>query len=258
VVVHLFPVSKLVFGFRVFEKSTSQHSQYVLKFQIYFAKRENWAKDAFADDPVRSASPRRTGNTKGPTSNNPAEPVGIATEYDQARLLVRTVVAVHSVPLFNAVFPILGPLHSNKSARKIQTYPISSNCRLPLINQTMHFTLHEVADEAEFPPIVAVEHESYSTPFNGFWEVLKGPSQEECAARQWSWHKLDPSSHWLYVTDDDAGGEVIAGLQWNIHEANPYANGPPVLPAYWWPEGKLVNKKDAPCQIRSRGLRLLG
>jgi hypothetical protein len=108
----------------------------------------------------------------------------------------------------------------------------------------MPFTLHEVASKAEFPPIVAVEHEAYSTPFSGFWDVLKGSSQEECAARQWSWHKHDPSSHWLYVTDDDAGGEVIAATQWNIYEANPYANGPLALQAYWWPEGAFVETRN--------------
>lgn len=78
-----------------------------------------------------------------------------------------------------------------------------------------------------------------ASPFSGFWEVLKAPSQKERAARQWSWHAPDPGTHWLYVTNDDAGGEVLAATQRNIYEANPYANGPPTLPANWRSEGAL-------------------
>jgi hypothetical protein len=103
----------------------------------------------------------------------------------------------------------------------------------------MPLKLNEVTTDAEFGPIVAAEHEAYSKPFNGFWEILKGPSQDECCARQLSWHKSDPTSHWLYVTDTDTK-EVIGGMQWNIHETNPYANGPTTLPAYWWPEGTSI------------------
>jgi len=86
---------------------------------------------------------------------------------------------------------------------------------------------------------VVAEYEGYAKPFNGFWEILKGPSQEETCARQLSWHKADPTGHWLYVVDTDTK-EVVGGVQWNIHETNPYANGPPTLPAYRFPEGMIA------------------
>lgn len=117
----------------------------------------------------------------------------------------------------------------------------------------MPVELHELSTDAEFRPIVAAEYEAYSKPFNGFWEILKGPSQEECAGRQLSWHKGDPTSHWLYVADTDTK-EVVGAMQWNIHEANPYANGPPALPAYWWPEGMSVKGNGEPGLTGKKGI----
>ncbi|KAI9744830.1 MAG: hypothetical protein M1818_001755 [Claussenomyces sp. TS43310] len=107
----------------------------------------------------------------------------------------------------------------------------------------MPFSLHKVTADAEFGPIVAVEHEAYSKPYNGLWAILKGPSQEDFCARQLSWHKSDPSSHWLYVTDEGSK-EVVGAAGWNIHETNPYANGAPVILANWWPEGNLKEISD--------------
>ncbi|KAH9890134.1 hypothetical protein F4778DRAFT_752751 [Xylariomycetidae sp. FL2044] len=105
----------------------------------------------------------------------------------------------------------------------------------------MPLKLHELVKEEEFKPIVEVEHEAYSKPLNGFWEMLKGDSHEEFGARQWLWHTSDPSSRWVYVTDE-ATGEVIGATNWNIHETSPYTGNETPLTAYWIPEGpkKLV------------------
>lgn len=100
----------------------------------------------------------------------------------------------------------------------------------------MVLELHQVTTDTEFGPLVAAEYAGYAQPFNGFWEILKGSTQEETTSRQLSWHKPDPSSHWLYVKDTETQ-DVVGGMQWNIYETNPYANGPPQLPAYWLPEG---------------------
>jgi hypothetical protein len=104
----------------------------------------------------------------------------------------------------------------------------------------MSFTLHEVSNDAEFESIMVVANAGYSNPFNGMWEILKGPSMEqsidECASRYALWHRSDPTSHWVYVSD--AGGNVLGAMQWNIHKKNPYEQGATKLPAYWWPEGK--------------------
>ncbi|KAI8631241.1 hypothetical protein F5Y19DRAFT_25181 [Xylariaceae sp. FL1651] len=99
--------------------------------------------------------------------------------------------------------------------------------------------LHELTTDDEFKSVVEVEHEAYSKPFNGIWEVLKGSSPEECCARQLSWHRNDPSSNWVYITDESSG-DVVGAAQWNIYKENPYANGPPELKAYWLPGGKSI------------------
>ncbi|OKL57708.1 hypothetical protein UA08_06902 [Talaromyces atroroseus] len=107
----------------------------------------------------------------------------------------------------------------------------------------MPLELHELSGDAEFPALVDGLWRGYDQPFNGFWEILKGPSKEECIARYQSWHKADPTSHWLYVTDSETN-QVAGAMQWNIFETNPYINGPPSLPAYWWPEGTLKEIAD--------------
>ncbi|KAI1374519.1 hypothetical protein F4677DRAFT_447156 [Hypoxylon crocopeplum] len=100
----------------------------------------------------------------------------------------------------------------------------------------MALKLHEVTSEEEFRLVVDVEHEAYGNPFNGVWEITKGSSPEECTARQFSWHKAEPGSHWVYVTDE-ATGDVIGGTQWIIHETNPFAKEQPEKTIYWLPEG---------------------
>ncbi|KAI1084206.1 hypothetical protein F5B20DRAFT_524032 [Whalleya microplaca] len=107
----------------------------------------------------------------------------------------------------------------------------------------MTLKLHELTNEDEFKLVVDIEHEAYSNPFNGVWEITKGSSTEECCARQFSWHRNDSSSHWIYVTDE-ASGDVIGGTQWHIHETNPYAVEQPMRTAYWWPEGPMKQIGD--------------
>ncbi|KAI0886765.1 uncharacterized protein GGS22DRAFT_117296 [Annulohypoxylon maeteangense] len=103
--------------------------------------------------------------------------------------------------------------------------------------------LHELSSDEEFKPLVDVEHEAYSKPLNGVWEILKGSSRDEFCARQLSWHKSDPTSNWIYVTDE-ATGEVIGGTQWNIHKTNPFAVERTPLTAYWLPEGTMKQIGD--------------
>lgn len=100
----------------------------------------------------------------------------------------------------------------------------------------MPLELHKLADDAEFPALVDGLWRGYAEPYNGFWEILKGPSQEECTQRYAAWNKADPTGHWLYVTDSETK-KVVGAMQWQIFETNPYVNGVPSLPAYWWPEG---------------------
>ena len=100
----------------------------------------------------------------------------------------------------------------------------------------MPFNLHEVTDDSEFGPIVLVQKKAYSTPFNAFWEMLEGKSLDDFDARQKLWHHHDPTSHWIYVTDENTG-KVAGAMQWNIIERNPYEDGAPTLLADWWTDG---------------------
>lgn len=100
----------------------------------------------------------------------------------------------------------------------------------------MPLKLNELTSDDEFPGLVATLYNSYSKPYNGFWDILKGNSEEECQARYMQWHKADPTSHWIYVTDTETG-QVIGGAQWNIFEKNPYLESKPPMAAYWIQEG---------------------
>jgi hypothetical protein len=101
----------------------------------------------------------------------------------------------------------------------------------------MPLKLREVTTKAEFSRVCAVETAAFKDPFFGFWHVFSGTgSQEDFCSRQWSWHKDDPSSTWLYVEDEETGS-VIAGAQWNIYEESPYAKESEMLTPYWEPEG---------------------
>lgn len=102
----------------------------------------------------------------------------------------------------------------------------------------MSLQISEVQTESEFTEVVAIEHEAYSKPLNGFWEILKGPSASECATRQWSWHTAESGSHWLKVTDSKTG-KAVGAAEWIVHESNPFAKPSLPLEAYWWPEGTL-------------------
>lgn len=103
----------------------------------------------------------------------------------------------------------------------------------------MPFEVSEVKSLEEFSLLVPVEWESYSTPHNAFWEVLKGPSIEECTQRQWVMHTADPNSHWLKITNET--GTVIGGGQWVINQENPFKKPMPEIAATWWPEGSNLS-----------------
>ncbi|KAI0849590.1 hypothetical protein F5Y00DRAFT_261375 [Daldinia vernicosa] len=99
----------------------------------------------------------------------------------------------------------------------------------------MSLKLHELTNDEDFKKINAAEHEAYSNPFNGVFELTKGTSPEEACARQLVWHKIQPGSHWVYVTDESTG-EVIGGTRYIIYETNPYAVEQPARKASWLPE----------------------
>ena len=112
----------------------------------------------------------------------------------------------------------------------------------------MPLKLSELTSDEEFSGLMATLYNSYSDPYNGFWDIFKGESEAECQARYMQWHKADPTSHWIYVTDTETG-QIIGGTQWNIFEKNPYAVPNPPMAAYWIQEGNRVNTFSLPLRI---------
>ena len=101
----------------------------------------------------------------------------------------------------------------------------------------MALELVELKSDREFTPLMATLYEAYSHPCNGFWDMFKGTSGEECTTRFTQWHNSDPTSRWIYVKDTESG-EIIVGAQWNIHEKDPFEKPLPRLDAYWIDEGQ--------------------
>lgn len=101
----------------------------------------------------------------------------------------------------------------------------------------MPLELKPVQSKDQFLPVVALEHDVYSNPSNSFWEMIKGPSVEECCERQWSWHVATQQSDWLLVEDSDSQ-EVVGAIEWILHETNPYEKPQPPADATWWEDGE--------------------
>ena len=100
----------------------------------------------------------------------------------------------------------------------------------------MPLELTELTSDNDFQPLMKTLHDSYSHPYNGFWEIFKGKSTAECQERYTQWHRADPTSHWIYVKDTETD-EIVGGTQWNVFETNPFAEPKPPMAAYWIEEG---------------------
>ncbi|TVY90802.1 hypothetical protein LAWI1_G005159 [Lachnellula willkommii] len=104
----------------------------------------------------------------------------------------------------------------------------------------------EVTSEAEFSAVIDCLWDSYYNPYTPFMNILfpvfsateegYAAAVSDSKARLWSYHKGDPTSHWIYVTD--TSGKVFSGAHWNFHEVSPYVNSVPKLKATWHPEGQ--------------------
>ena len=104
----------------------------------------------------------------------------------------------------------------------------------------MPLKVRELTSDEEFPGVMSTLHNSYSNPYNGFWDIFKGKSEEECQARYMQWHNTDLTSHWIYVTDTETG-QIIGATQWNVFKENPYLEPKPPMAAYWIEEGDILS-----------------
>lgn len=152
---------------------------------------------------------------------------------------VRTCNISHVGSHFPTILTIPTITNTHSVLQKLSNFPalplLSLNCTLSKRSTNIAFTVDEATTHAEFISIVRVEAESYSNPPNTFWEVMKGPSLDECTSRQAQWNEIDPSSHWIYAKDAQTD-EIVGAMNWNIHEKNPYASAGEGPPFYWWPE----------------------
>jgi len=96
----------------------------------------------------------------------------------------------------------------------------------------MPFNLLELTSDSDFEELVQVEWDSYETPYCNlirlffpiFGEGAEGRTEamKEGIQRQTAWHKGDPTSHWVTVTDTDSG-KMVGAACWHVYESNPYA-----------------------------------
>ncbi|TGO46104.1 hypothetical protein BOTNAR_0613g00010 [Botryotinia narcissicola] len=100
--------------------------------------------------------------------------------------------------------------------------------------ESWHQSSNEVTTQAEFSAVVDCFWDSNYDPYTSFMNILFPISEatEESYAkavaepkvRLWFYHEQDPTSHWIYVSDDeDTKGVVYSGAHWNFHEtSSPY------------------------------------
>ena len=109
------------------------------------------------------------------------------------------------------------------------------------------YELKEAATQAEmdalFEIIWLAEHHPYEPfvsiffPVFGATETDRQATIKASSKRLWNEHLANPASHWIYI-EDTSTGQVVATTEWEVHEHNPFPDGPPKLEAYWWPEGE--------------------
>ncbi|KAF4634827.1 hypothetical protein G7Y89_g3276 [Cudoniella acicularis] len=118
------------------------------------------------------------------------------------------------------------------------------------MNMAPSLILKEATTRSEFDAIIDIAWLANYTPYrpliSGIFPI-SGPTTADREAaivsskdRYWKSHISDPSSHWFYVQDPESG-EFLGGVQWQVHETNPYPNGPVPFDVDWWPEGEGRN-----------------
>lgn len=111
----------------------------------------------------------------------------------------------------------------------------------------MDLRLFEVQRDDEFRELFYVFRAAFTDPGTKLWPLFTGdyrsdPSQreaalEEATQRFISWHRSDPTSHWLKVVDKGTG-RIVGGGRWGLFDTeNPY-EGHDSMEAAWWPEGQ--------------------
>lgn len=141
----------------------------------------------------------------------------------------------------------------------------------------MDFNVSEVVEDAEFKELIQCLIDAFEEPPSKLLQLFipSCPSDDaqatlaEAVERFSLWHRSDPTSTWIKVTDSETG-KLLGAANWNIYDTNPYAEGSH-SECYWWPEGPgrdaanaLMHQLTTPrtmymskphvCESRSRAL----
>lgn len=111
----------------------------------------------------------------------------------------------------------------------------------------MGFKLLEVHGDTDFADLFQVFRAGFTNPGSPLWPLFTAdyrpdPAHQEAALKETtqrmiSWHRPDPTSHWLKVVDDSTG-KILGGGRWALFEkGNPY-DGHGDMEASWFPEGE--------------------
>ncbi|KAK4985885.1 hypothetical protein LTR50_005674 [Elasticomyces elasticus] len=109
------------------------------------------------------------------------------------------------------------------------------------------FKLLEVEHDHEFEELFRVFRTAFTEPGTAMWPLftadyrpdaaLEEAALKETIERFISWHRSDPTSHWLKVIDEESGS-VLGGGRWALYKTgNPY-DGHGEMEASWWPDGE--------------------
>lgn len=109
------------------------------------------------------------------------------------------------------------------------------------------YVLNGVTTKEEMDKIMDVIWEANYDPYDpfvqlffpilGFTAADREAAVAESKERFWKEKQKSPDKHWFYIEDTDVQ-KIVACVQWEIAQQNPFPDGPPKLKAPWWPEGE--------------------
>ena len=115
-------------------------------------------------------------------------------------------------------------------------FPASSRPPHPVHPPTMPFQVTEITTFDDWQTIQASMEDGLAEPYFPYWQLIKGPSDDDRVTRYWNIHQATPGSHWIKASDPGTG-EVVGAANWIINETSPFESLLIVPRASWWPEG---------------------
>ncbi|PVI07446.1 acetyltransferas-like protein [Periconia macrospinosa] len=105
----------------------------------------------------------------------------------------------------------------------------------------MSFQLGEVDLDKDFGEVIRCLWEAHEEPFQPLYRLYcptfdedREASIKESTERFLEWHRHDPQSRWLKVTDTSTG-KIVGGAWYKIYSENPFLHEEDEV-AYWYPD----------------------